>query len=267
MYLRHNIQLTLEEMYVGAVRHLVVLKDPTCVTCQGNGSAIGEPKKFQTCEICSGAGSFPNMSINDDVSKVCKMCWGQGVAIAYIDRCTTCNGSGVHENNVSHDVNVARGSRHGQKIIIKSGGILEPNKRPGDVYVVLEALDHPVFTRKGDDLFMKMELQLVESLCGFIKFVETPDKRIIKLVCRRGKVIQNDDTQYVEGEGMPTFRNPKIRGRLYLQFSVNMPDYIRTRFVKTIEQCLPKRETVEIPEGAKECNLVSKFDVHIPKNS
>lgn len=263
MYLRHNLQLTLDEMYVGAERHLVVLKDPTCVTCQGTGSAIEEPKNFQTCEICSETG---NMSTNDDVTRVCKMCWGQGVAIAYIDRCATCNGSGVHENNVLHDVNVARGSRHGQKIIIKSGGIHEPNKRPGDVYVVLQALHHPVFTRKGDDLFMKMELQLVESLCGFIKFVEMPDQRIIKLVCRPGKVVQNYDTQYVDGEGMPTFRNPKIRGRLYLCFTVNMPGRIPTKFVKTIEQCLPERETVEIPEGVKECNLVSKFDVHIPKN-
>ena len=47
----------------------------------------------------------------------------------------------------------------------------------GDLIIVIEEIEHPVFTRKGDHLFVTLQLELVEALCGTTKVVETLDKR------------------------------------------------------------------------------------------
>lgn len=67
--------------------------------------------------------------------------------------------------------------KDGQKITFAGEGDQEPGIQPGDIVVVLDEHDHPIFTRKGSHLLMRMELELVEALCGFQKSVETLDKR------------------------------------------------------------------------------------------
>lgn len=256
-------------MYTGTVRNLAICKNRVCGTCYGIGCEHKKPDEFETCEECLGRGvhtmifSTSKPDVQNRIERDCYLCWGKGEAIVMEDRCRTCKGERVVEERSILKVKIERGARHGQKIIFKSEGTQEPNMRPGDVYVILEAVHHPIFSRNGDDLFMKMDLQLVESLCGFKKLVETLDKRKITVVSPRGKVIQNNDVKYLVGEGMPLYHNPAKRGRLIIQFNVTLPDKIRARYVKSIEQCLPQRQSLEIPVDAKECNMVRKVDVYI----
>lgn len=251
-------------MYTGTVRLLGICKNRICSKCRGSGCAHKNPEAFGTCEKCHGKGTHTIImrtapGVESRIVRDCYLCWGKGEAIAQDDRCTKCGGEGVVEVQSFLQVNVKRGARHGQKIIFKSEGTQEPNMRPGDVYVILEALDHPIFKRKGDDLHMNMDLLLVESLCGFRKLVETLDKRKLAVICPRGKVITNNEVKYLPGEGMPIYGDPTKKGKLIIHFGVIEPDNIRTRHIKTLEQCLPPREPLEIPIDAKECNMVNIF--------
>ena len=67
--------------------------------------------------------------------------------------------------------------RDGQQIRFTGEGDQTPGLEPGDIVVVLDEKEHHVFARKHHDLFMQMELPLVEALCGFTKTIETLDKR------------------------------------------------------------------------------------------
>ena len=42
----------------------------------------------------------------------------------------------------------------------------EPGLEPGDIIIALDQKDHAVFTPRGEDLFMCLDIQLVEALCG-----------------------------------------------------------------------------------------------------
>ena len=57
----------------------------------------------------------------------------------------------------------------GQKIVFSGEGDLEPNLEPGDLKIILDCKEHPVFKRNASDLIMHMPLQLVEALCGYQK--------------------------------------------------------------------------------------------------
>jgi DnaJ family protein A protein 1 len=62
----------------------------------------------------------------------------------------------------------------------------EPGKQPSDIVVVLEEQPHAVFKRSGIDLFMSMDIDLVDSLCGFQKTIETLDGRSLLITSMPG---------------------------------------------------------------------------------
>lgn len=76
--------------------------------------------------------------------------------------------------------------RDGQRITFHGEGDQEPGLEPGDVIIVLDQKEHAVFQRRGDDLIMRMNLKLVEALCGFKKTVETLDDRVLVVSTRPG---------------------------------------------------------------------------------
>jgi len=69
--------------------------------------------------------------------------------------------------------------KDGQQIRFSSEGDQEPGIEPGDIIVVLDEQKHGVFKRRGHDLFIDFEIDLVDALCGFQKTVETLDKRTL----------------------------------------------------------------------------------------
>ena len=71
------------------------------------------------------------------------------------------------------------GMRDGQKITFTGEGDQEPGLEPGDVIIVLDQKDHPLFQRKDEDLIMKMDIKLAEALCGFKKTIQTLDDRTL----------------------------------------------------------------------------------------
>lgn len=77
--------------------------------------------------------------------------------------------------------------KDGQKIVFHGEGDQEPDLEPGDVIIVLDQKDHPVFQRRGNDLIMKMKIQLTEALCGFKKTIDTLDDRVLVITSKAGR--------------------------------------------------------------------------------
>lgn len=69
--------------------------------------------------------------------------------------------------------------KDGQRITFHGEGDQEPGLEPGDVIIVLDQKDHPVFQRQNDNLVMKMNIKLAEALCGFKKTIQTLDNRTL----------------------------------------------------------------------------------------
>jgi len=84
-----------------------------------------------------------------------------------------------------------------------------------------------------------MELELVEALCGFKKTIKTLDDRELVLSTIPGEVVKHGDIKYIDGEGMPQYKNPFEKGRLLVQFFVTFPPKIPIDKIPMIETCLP----------------------------
>uniref|UniRef100_A0A3B3BMQ6 DnaJ heat shock protein family (Hsp40) member A1 n=1 Tax=Oryzias melastigma TaxID=30732 RepID=A0A3B3BMQ6_ORYME len=252
----HQITVSLEELYNGATRKLAVQKNCICERCEGRGSRKGAA---QVCMSCHGTGMqvrvhqlLPGMV--QQVSTVCSSCQGQGQRISHKDRCKACGGRKILRQKKILEVHIDKGMKDGQKIVFHGEGDQEPGLEPGDIIIVLDLREHSLFTRKGNDLVMSMELQLVEALCGFKRPVQTLDNRTLLVTSHPGELIKPEDTKCILNEGMPTYRRPFEKGLLVIHFSVVFPpaNFLPKNRLKDLKRYLPEKTSAEEPDSMDE---------------
>lgn len=124
-----------------------------------------------------------------------------------------------------------------------------PGNPPGDVVVTLNVIDHDVFDRREDDLFMSMDITLSE-IFELRRSFRHLDGRLVYI-----QNAQNDILQYghwcrkIEGEGMPILHpeNGKTHGDLYITFNALLPESLDPARVSVLRGIIPPEER-EVPE-------------------
>lgn len=100
----HQLSVSLEELYKGAVRKLVLQKNIICEKCEGRG---GKKGAVEVCGNCNGKGMEVHIQqlrpgMVQQIQAVCRECSGQGEKIPAKDKCKNCGGKKV--NNLFLDV-------------------------------------------------------------------------------------------------------------------------------------------------------------------
>ncbi|KAB0377988.1 hypothetical protein FD755_009566, partial [Muntiacus reevesi] len=246
----HQLTVTLEDLYNGATRKLALQKNVICDKCEGRG---GKKGAVECCPNCRGTGMQITIhqigpGMVPQILSVCMECQGHGERISPKDRCKSCKRK---EDSM----------KDGQKITFHGEGDQEPGLEPGDIIIVLDQKDHAVFTLRGEDLFMCMDIQLVEALCGFQKPVSTLDNRTIVITSHPGQIVKHGDIKCVLNEGMPIYSRPYKRGRLIIEFKVNFPEngFLYPDKLSLLEKLLPERKEVEETDEMDQVELVN-FD-------
>ncbi|KAL4640252.1 dnaJsubfamily A member 1-like [Arapaima gigas] len=209
----------------------------------------GRRGAMETCPLCRGSGMQVRLrqigpGMVQQISTICGGCQGQGQRISHRDRCKACGARKIVRQKKMLEVHIDKGMKDGQKIVFHGEGDQEPGLEPGDVVIVLDQKAHPVFTRQGENLFMTMDLQLVEALCGFQRPVHTMDNRTLLITSHPGDLIRPGEKKCVLNEGMPLYRRPFEKGSLIVLFSVVFPpeNFHTPNKLKELERYLPARE-------------------------
>ncbi|XP_041355581.1 dnaJ homolog subfamily A member 1-like [Gigantopelta aegis] len=253
----HPVSVTLEELYKGSTRKLALQKKVICPKCDGQGG-----KDVEKCGPCRGTGTKViiqqlGIGIVQQMQTMCSDCQGEGEKISPKNRCKNCQGHKTIKERKILEVHIDPGMKDGQQVCFTGEGDQEPGLEPGDVIIVLEEQRHAVFKRKGHDLIMTMEIELVEALCGFHKQIETLDKRILSVKSFPGEVIPHGTIKCILNEGMPHYRNIIEKGRLIIQFHVNFPpdNFQPADKLEKLEKLLPARPDVIEPDDCEICTL------------
>ncbi|XP_076866531.1 dnaJ homolog subfamily A member 1 [Brachyhypopomus gauderio] len=249
----HQLTVSLEDLYNGATRKLSVQKNVICGRCEGRGGRKGA---VEVCPSCRGSGVQVRLhqlalGMVQQISTICGGCQGQGQRLHPRDRCKACSGRKILRQKKILEVHIDKGMKDGQKIVFHGEGDQEPGLEPGDIIIVLDQREHSVFTRQTGDLYMTMDLQLVESLCGFQKPIKTLDGRTLLITSHPGELIRPGDKKCVLNEGMPTYRRPFEKGRLIVLFSVVFPEanFLPLTKLKQLEQYLPDTREKDEPDS------------------
>jgi curved DNA-binding protein len=129
-------------------------------------------------------------------------------------------------------VKIPKGIVSGKKLRIASKG--QKNHTgggaPGDMYIKVNILEHPVFKRNGNDLYVDKQVKLTEAVFGTTVMVKTTEGKSLKVKIPPGtgggKKIR------LKEHGMPIM-NTHQRGDLYVNIVVDIPTQL-TQEQKTL---------------------------------
>jgi len=123
------------------------------------------------------------------------------------------------------EVKLPRGARTGTKIRV-ADAYAASNGRKGDLYLLVQVVDDPRFTRKGDDLNTKAEVDLYTAVLGGEVTVQTISGNVV-LTIPAGT--QAGAKMRLGGQGMPRLKNPDTRGDLIVHINVKIPRKLSPR--------------------------------------
>ena len=221
--LRYNMEITLEEAFVGKTAQIRIPTSVTCEACSGTGAKAGTRPK--TCASCGGAGKIRHAQGFFTLERTCPTCQGRGQVID--DPCKDCEGAGrvVRERMLS--VNIPAGVEDGTRIRLAGEG--EAGVRggpPGDLYIFLSLAQHEFFQREGADLYCRVPISMVTAALG-------GDFEVPAIDGGKGRVKVPAGTQTgrrfrLSGKGMPVLRSKQL-GDMYVQVTVETPQNLSKR--------------------------------------
>ncbi|MEL6201118.1 MAG: molecular chaperone DnaJ [Pseudomonadota bacterium] len=228
--LRYNLEISLEESFVGKTAQIRVPTSKTCETCTGSGAKPGSSPT--TCSTCNGAGRVRAAQGFFSIERTCPTCNGRGEIIT--DPCTACNGQGRVTEERSLSVNIPSGIEDGTRIRLAGEGEAGYRGGPaGDLYIFISVKPHEFFQRDGSDLFCKVPLSMTTAALGGSFEVTTLDGTQTRVKVPDGT--QSGKQFRLKGKGMPVMRQSAM-GDLYIQISVETPQSLSKRQRELLEE-------------------------------
>ncbi len=161
--LRYNLELSLEDAARGAEVKIRIPSLDECETCHGTGAKPGtQPKQ---CGTCNGRGEVRVSQGFFSIQQTCPTCHGKGKVVA--EPCTACHGQGRVKKSKTLSVKIPAGVDQDDRIRLTGEGEAGLNGGPhGDLYVVVNLKQHPVFQRDGADLHCEMPISFTTAALG-----------------------------------------------------------------------------------------------------
>jgi molecular chaperone DnaJ len=218
--LRYNMEITLQEAFIGKNAQIRIPTPVTCEACSGSGAKAGTKPK--TCPMCGGHGRVRHAQGFFTLERTCPNCHGRGQSID--TPCASCGGSGRVTRERTLAVNIPAGVEDGTRIRLAGEG--EAGVRggpPGDLYIFLSIGGHPFFQRDGADLHCRVPVSMVTAALGGEFEVPTIDGGKTKVKVPEGT--QSGRRFRLGGKGMPVLRS-RQSGDMYVQVVVETPQQL-----------------------------------------
>ncbi len=240
-----RVRLTFEEAVFGCEKDIKLEVNDKCDDCNGKGGT-GE----ETCSKCHGSGTITSEQrtlFGAFMSKTtCDKCNGKGKT--YANRCSSCKGTGRVVVNKTITVNIPKGVDTGNRLRISGKGEPGINGGPnGDLYLEFVVEPHEFYNRDGDDIYLKVPINIAEAVLGTKKEIPTLFGNV-KLTIPEGT--NTGDKQRIKGKGIN-------KGDMYVIMDVRMPKKISRDQRKLFEEL----EDTELDDST-----IKEFDNFTLKN-
>ena len=173
--LETQVDITFEEAHKGVEKVISINKRVDCETCHGSGAKPGTSP--ETCKQCGGRGEVTFQQGFFAVSRPCTTCHGTGQIIA--SPCSPCKGAGKIKKNSQLSVTIPAGIDTGQRLKLSNEGEAGDQGGPsGDLYIVINVLEHDFFKRDGAEVICDVPITFVQAALGAEIFVPTIDGKV-----------------------------------------------------------------------------------------
>jgi molecular chaperone DnaJ len=251
--LRYNMEITLEEAYLGKTAQVRIPTSVTCEVCSGSGAKAGSKPK--ACATCGGAGKIRHAQGFFTLERTCPACNGLGQVID--DPCASCAGAGRVTRERMLSVNIPAGVEDGTRIRLAGEG--EAGLRggpPGDLYIFLSLAQHEFFQRDGADLHCRVPISMATAALGGEFEVPAIDGSKARVKVPGGT--QTGRRFRLTSKGMPVLR-AKQTGDMYVQVAVETPQNLTKRQRELLAEFEKLSSEQTQPESAGFFSRVKEF--------
>ena len=232
--IRVDLEVSLEEVLAGIDKDVSIYKTNQCSRCQGSGAEPGT--SVEECFSCRGTGEVQQIKKTFLGSftqwAICPECKGEGHRPK--KPCNVCKGEGRVKGEENIHIKIPAGVDTSQ--IIKIVGKGEAGRRggkSGDLYIRVFVKPHPVFERKGDDLYTSVAVSFTQTVLGDEIEVEILEKTKILLTVPAGT--ESGRVLRISGKGIPHFSSHG-RGNLYVELTVKTPKKLSKKQKELLEE-------------------------------
>ncbi len=215
-----RIVISFEEAAFGCKKTISFARTENCSTCSGTGAAPGT--KPETCSKCGGSGQIrvqqrTVMGVFQS-TRPCDVCGGVGKVVK--NPCTNCHGQGVERKNKKFDATIPAGIGDGERILLRNqGNAGRRGGEAGDLVVEINIRPHPVFERRGYDIYCEVPISFAEAaLGGEIQIPTLEGKESYKIP----EGTQTGTQFALKGRGVQIIRSTR-RGNLYFTVQIEVP--------------------------------------------
>ncbi len=229
-----EMEIPLEDVFKGGEREIILEKFVACSRCQGKGAEPGTDIK--ECFSCRGTGEVQQIKRTPlgsfTRSAVCPECGGEGFRPE--KPCNVCRGEGRVKGKEQIKIFIPAGVDTNQVIKIKGKGEAgRKTGKPGDLYARIFVKSHPVFQRKGDDLYVKLSVSFTQAVLGGEEEILTLEGKKISLKIPAG--VESGKILKISGKGIPRFSGIG-RGNIYVQLIVKIPKKLTKKQKELLEE-------------------------------
>ena len=231
--LRYNMRLTFEEAVFGCTKEINITRNESCPDCHGSGAKKGTSEV--TCPDCHGTGRIQvtqNTIMGSFATvKTCEKCGGEGKYNP--NPCDTCAGHGTVRKTRKIEINIPKGIDNGQAISLTGEGDAGRKGGPhGDLFVVVTVMPHKLFKRKGNDIYLDVDVPFVKAtLGGKIKVPTLEGDYEFNIP----EATQPGSTFRIKNKGIPNMRNSS-RGDLEFTVNIEVPKKLNDKQKEALKQ-------------------------------
>jgi molecular chaperone DnaJ len=253
--LRYDLTISFEEAVFGTEKEIEVRRPEICSTCHGSGAEPGSSPV--TCNTCKGTGEVRRVqqSILGSFVNVttCPTCQGTGEIIPVL--CHTCNGRKQVQETRRIKVKIPAGVDSETQIRLNGEGAPGVSGGPaGNLYVVINVHKHEFFQRRGDDIWLDLQINVAQAALGDEVTVPTMDgeeKVIIPPGTESGKVfrLRERGVPRLDRSGRGTYMG---RGDQHVIIHVTIPKHLsdeQRRLFQELSRTLGKEVVPQRDKG------------------
>jgi molecular chaperone DnaJ len=229
-----DLEISLEDVLSGKEEKIILYKYIVCTRCGGTGA---EPNtKIKECFTCRGTGEVQQIkrSIFGTFTKstICPQCQGEGYV--FEKPCNVCHGEGRIKGEDEIKIYIPAGVDTNQIIKIKGKGDAGKRKgEAGDLYIKIFVKKHPVFERKGDDLYVEIPINFSQAVLG--DEIEVPTLEGGKILLKIPPGTESGRIFKIPAKGIPHFRGMG-KGNLYVKVIIKTPKKLTKKQREILEK-------------------------------
>ena len=228
-----QVSIGFEEAAKGCEKTVTYEQVDVCPDCRGTGAKGGTAAR--TCPQCGGSGQVRVSQRTPfgvvQTTRTCDRCGGSGRVID--DPCRTCSGSGRVKRERTIEITIPAGIDNEQVLNVSGRGDAGVNGGPnGDLHVFVTVRPHPIFERRGNDIWCEMPITFTQAAVGAEVVVPTIDGRVSYEV-HAGT--QPGDVFKLKGKGIPKLGG-RGRGDQYVRMTIEVPKNLSQRQKELLQE-------------------------------